>query len=151
MTKSLVAFRLAAMIVASCVAGSAWSAAYRCQADGKTIYSDKPCNVGRQSGVAIDTSGPSAEDRAAAAARLRNDKATVEAMQRDREKRERPEPVASRAGSDRAKQLNACTKLAVRARRAHEDYVAAGPREQPKKRMRMLRAEEDYASFCKKR
>ena len=151
MTKSRIAFRLAAIIVTSCVVGSAWPAAYRCEADGKTIYSDKPCNIGRQSEVAVDASGPSIEDRAAAAARLRHDKATADAMQRDREKRERIEGVSTRAGSDRSKQLNACTKLAVRARRAHEDYDAAGPREQSKKRVRRLRAEEDYAALCKKR
>ncbi|MGI9024864.1 MAG: DUF4124 domain-containing protein [Burkholderiaceae bacterium] len=154
MTKSCIAFMLAAFVVASCVVGSSWSAAYRCEADGRTIYSDKPCSAGQQSEVAIDASGPSAEDRATAAARLRSDKATAKALQRDREKRERgerTERVSTRAGSDRAKEVNACTKLAVRARRAHEDYNAAGPREQAKKRVRMMRAEEDYAALCKKR
>ena len=151
MTKSRVAFRLAVAIVGSCIAGSAWSAAYRCEVDGKTIYSDKPCGIGRQSEVAIDTQGPSAEDRAAAAARLRSDKGEANAMQRDREKREQVERVAVRAGSDRSKQGYACAKLAVRAKRAHEDYDTAGPREQAKKRVRMRRADEDYAALCKKR
>ncbi len=151
MTKSPNAMKLAFAITASCAVGCAWSAAYRCEADGKTVYSDKPCNAGRQSEVAIDASGPSAADRAAAAARLRSDKAAADAMQRDREKRERAERVPVRAVSDRSKEVGSCRKLAVRARRAHEDYDAAALREQPKKRTRMLRADEDYATLCKKR
>ena len=151
MTKSLLALKVAVVVVMACEVGSARSAAYRCEADGKIIYSDQPCSAGRQSEVAVDAPGPSAEDRAAAAARLRNDKAAAVAMERDREKRERVEHVSARAGSDRSKQFNACTKLAVRARRAHEDYNLAGPREQAKKRVRMLRADEDYAALCKKR
>lgn len=151
MTKWPVVFKLAIAVVTACVASSAWSAAYRCEVDGKTIYSDRPCNIGRQSEVAIDSQGPSVEDRAAAAARLRSDKATAEAMQRDREKREHADRIAIRAGPDRSKQVAACAKLAVRAKRAREDYDTAGPREQSKKRVRMLRADEDYASFCKKR
>jgi hypothetical protein len=138
-------------IAASCASGSAWSAAYRCEVDGKTVYGDKPCVTGRQSEVAIDDNRPNAEDRAAAAARLRSDKAAADAMQRDREKRERVERVPARAVSERSKEVNACAKLAVRARRAHEDYDTAGPRDQPKKRIRMLRADEDYATLCKKR
>ncbi len=154
MTTSHVAIKLAVAVVTWCAVNSAWPAAYRCEVDGKTIYSDRPCNIGRQSEVTIDAVGPGAEDRAAAAARLRNDKATAASLQRDREKRERDERferVASRAGFERSRQLNACTKLAVRAKRAHEDYDTAGPRDQPKKRVRMLRADEDYAALCKKR
>ena len=151
MIKSRVAFGVAIAVVACCATGSAWSAGYRCEVDGKTIYKDEPCVAGRQSEILIFDKGPSANDRAAAAERLRNDKAAAEAMQRDREKRERLERVATRPGSDRSRQVNACAKLAVRAKRAHEDHDAAGPREQARKRVRMLRADEDYAAVCKKR
>ncbi len=151
MTKPSGAFRLTVAVVAWCAIGSAWSETFRCEADGKTIYKDEPCVAGRQSEIQIFDKGPSAADRAAAAARLRSDKAEAIAMQRDREKREQVERVAVRAGSDRGKQGYACAKLAVRAKRAHEDYDAAGPREQAKKRVRMLRSDEDYAALCKKR
>lgn len=155
MTKPRAALDFWLAVIASCaIAGTATAAsaaAYRCEVDGKTLYSDKPCGAGKQSDVAIDTEGPSAADRAAAAARLRSDKAEADAMQRNREKRERIEPVSTRAVSERSKQVNACGKLAVRAKRAHEDYDIAGPREQIKKRVRMLRADEDYAALCKKR
>ena len=148
MTKLHGVLKLAAAIVMACAMSSACSAAYRCEVDGRTIYSDKPCRVGRQSEVAVDIQGPSATDRAAAAARLRNDKAEANAMQHEREKREQ---VAVRTSLDRRREVNACPKLAIRAKRAHEDYATAGPREQTKKRVRMLRADEDYAALCKKR
>ena len=151
MQKSRVAVALAAAVLMSCAASGAWSAAYRCEIGGKTTYSDKPCNVGRQSEVAIDSEGPSAADRAAAAARLRSDKAAADAMQRDRESRERVDRLPIRGGLDRGREVNACAKLAVRAKRAHEDYNVATPRDQAKKRVRMLRADEDYAALCKKR
>ncbi len=155
MVKRCVVLNSLLAIIASCAvvtpAIAASAAAYRCEVDGKTLYSDKPCGVGKQAEVAIDTEGPSAADRAAAAARLRNDKAAADAMQRDREKRERIEPVSRRTVSERSKQRDACTKLAVRARRAHEDYDAVAPREQARKRVRMLRADEDFAALCKKR
>lgn len=134
-----------------CAMTAAWPAAYRCEVDGKTLYGDQPCNTGRQSEVAIDSQGPSAADRAAAAQRLRSDKAAAAVMQREREKRERVERVPGRAASERNKEVRACAKLAVRARRAREDYDATGPGDRPKKRIRMLRAEEDYAAQCKKR
>ncbi len=148
MMKSRVTFRLAVAVVAWCVIGNAWSETFRCEADGKTIYKDEPCVAGRQSQILIFDKGPSAEDRAAAAARLRDDKAESSAMQHEREKREQ---VAFRADPDRRREVNACAKLAVRAKRAHEDYGTAGLREQAKKRVRMLRADEDYAALCKKR
>ena len=151
MQKSRVTVALAASVLMSCAASGAWSAAYRCEIGGKITYSDKPCNGGRQSEVAIDSEGPSAADRAAAAARLRSDKGTADAMQRDREKRERIDPVPVRAGLDRNRHINACGKLAVRAKRAHQDFDAAAARDQAKKRVRMLRADEDFAALCKKR
>lgn len=148
---AMMAMTVAMTVAMTTATTAAWAAAYRCEVDGKTFYGDQPCNVGRQSEVAVDSQGPSAADRAAAAARLRNDKAAATVMQREREKRERVERVPTRAGSEYGKQVRACTKLAVRARRAHEDYAAAGPRDQPKKRVRMLRAEEDHAMLCSKR
>ena len=148
MMKSRVAFRLAVAVVAWCAIGNAWAETYRCEANGKIIYKDEPCVAGRQSEILIFDKGPSAEDRTAAAARLRNDKAEANTMQHEREKREQ---VAFRAGPDRRREVNACAKLAVRARRAHEDYDTAGLREQAKRRVRMLRADEDYAALCKKR
>lgn len=149
MARAHIPIKLSAAAVAWCALAAAWPATYRCEVDGKTSYGDQPCSVGRQSEVATASPQPSAADRAAAATRLRNDKSAAAAMQRDREKRERADLVPGHAASEYRKRVRACTKLAVRARRAREDYEAAGLREQPKKRVRMLRAEEDRAMLCK--
>jgi hypothetical protein len=46
--------------------------------------------------------------------------------------------------------MQACAKLARRARTAHDDFDLAGPRDQAKARVRMRRTDEDYAALCKR-
>ncbi len=133
-----------------CVA-AATGTTYKCQVDGRTVYGDVPCAVGRQSEVPIDATPPLPADRASAAARARDEKKALDGLERDRARRERIEPVSTRAGSDRDKQVKGCAKLTLRAKRAHEDYDRAAGKDRSKAELRMRRADEDFASFCRKR
>jgi hypothetical protein len=137
-----------------CAVGfSAQAETYRCEADGRVAYSDKPCAAGRQSTISAEDPVDPA-DRAAAAARLRNDKATIaqldRAREREREQDLRAAALAKKRDSDLGKHMQACAKLARRARTAHDDFDLAGPRDQAKARVRMRRTDEDYAALCKR-
>jgi hypothetical protein len=132
---------------------SAHATTYRCEIDGRTLYSDVPCSVGRQAMVSTDDRVSEA-DRAAAAARLRSDKATLSQVERDRA-RERMEELHiaeldRRRALDAAKRGQTCANLARRARNAHDTFDLAGPRDQAKARLKMQRADEDYAARCRR-
>ena len=146
-TVSVIAITSAIAIAAMLVAAPTSAATYRCDADGRTTYGDRPCTTGRQSDVAIDPATPTAADRAAAAARLRSDRAAVAALERERD---RPGPTTRRVGADRNKQVDACKRLTLRAKRAHEDLDQASLKEQASRRVRSRRADEDLATFCKR-
>jgi hypothetical protein len=139
--------------VATCVfAVNAQATNYRCEIDGRVSYSDKPCAAGTQSTVASEVPVDPA-DRAAAAERLRRDQANLSQIDRDRE-RERQQDLralalARKRDSDIARNAQSCTKLAHRARNAHDAFDLAGPADQAKARLKMQRADQDFAALCK--
>jgi hypothetical protein len=141
------------MFVALGLSTPALSATFRCEVDGRVTYGDLPCAAGRQSEVA-PTRAPRPQDHADALARQKADKASLTAIERqqatDEKTRARIAMAAARGGSDRAKHAEACARLAVRARRAHEDVDLAGPRDQAKARVKEARAAEDYAALCRR-
>ncbi len=148
---------LAALAFASTVAvcpGASPAAAltaYKCVVDDRVLYSDRPCNVGQQSTHAFDSHEPLPADRAAADARLRDDQRAAAALQRERLKREEVVPLSRRIEAERARKASICSRLALRARRAREDYEDAGSRDRSQKQVRSRRAEEDRAAACSKR
>jgi hypothetical protein len=145
---------VASLALMLCAVGfSAQAETYRCEIDGRVTYSDKPCAAGKQSTIAADDP-VDPTDRAAAAARLRTDKAAIaqldRAREREREQDLRAAALAKKRDSDVGKHMQACAKLARRARTAHDDFDLAGPRDQAKAHIRMQRADEDYAALCKR-
>ncbi len=153
------------MAPARCARSSAWAAlllacaqsaaatTYRCEVDGRVTYGDRPCAVGTQ--ATVTTADPvEPADRAAAAARLRQDQAAVAKAERDRERERqqdlRAATLARQRDSDIAKHSRACAKLFRRARDAHDAFDLAGPRDQPKARLKAQRADQDFAALCKR-
>ncbi len=130
----------------------ALATSYRCDVDGRVTYSDKPCTAGSQSTVATDDPVDAA-DRAAALERRRQDQATLAQYARDRQKERQQDlqaaALAKKRRSDIVKDAQGCRTLARRARNAHDAYDIAGPRDQPKARMKMEHADEDYAALCR--
>ena len=135
--------------------GIAGATAYRCDDAGRVTYTNLPCPSGRQTELRETARAPSAEDRAAAVDRARADQSRLAAIERRREEERRQDQRAAaltaRRGVDRGKQKDACPRLALRARRAHEDVETAGPRDQATKRVRARRADDDYAALCRRR
>ena len=145
MRTACLAWLLVALVPGS---GIAASPTYRCDAGGAITYSDKPCTAGRQIAVDVAMEGPNAADRTAAAQRLRDDKATIEAIERERLERNRRTFGPDRRVRRPPKPPHACDKLALRVARAREDLQSAPQPQQESKRVKVRRAEEDYAS-CK--
>ena len=140
-----------AMFGACIACGIAGATSYRCEEAGRVTYSDLPCASGRQTPLVGGSSQPTAEDRAAAADRQRSDAAALAQLTRERREDERAAALAARRGDDRHDSMRSCAKLATAARRAHDDFDVAGPRQQPKARLRVQRADEDYAALCKRK
>jgi hypothetical protein len=142
-------------LAALMVCGAAQATSYRCDDGGRITYSNLPCTSGRQTELADRDGAPSAADRAAAEARHRANQAQLDAnaraLEREGRQNEKAAALASRRNAAHGKEAAACAKLALRAKRAREDYDTAGPRDQPAKRVRMRRAEDDYTSACRKR
>jgi len=140
-----------ALIAALAACGVAGATSYRCEDAGQVTYSNLPCPSGRQTTIEADGGTPKADDVAAAAARRRADAAKLAELTRERKEDERAAALAAKRGNDRGDPMRSCAKLAKAAQRAHDDYDIAGPRQQPKARIRMQRADEDYAALCKKK
>jgi len=139
----------AALLV--CTLG-ATAATFRCEADGRVIYSDKPCVGGKQE--TVETTDPvDPADRVSAAERRRRDQAQLTQFDRDhaRERQQdlRALALARKHDTEVAKRTTACSKLARRARNAHDDFDIAGPNQQPKARLKMQHADEDFSALCK--
>jgi hypothetical protein len=139
------------IIGALSVSGIAGATSYRCDDAGHVTYSNAPCTSGKQSEVGGDAPAPSAADRSAAAARQRADAARLSELTHERKEDERAAALAARRGKDRGDSMRSCARLAKDAQRAHDDYDIAGPRQQPKARIRMQRADEAYAALCKRK
>ncbi len=133
----------------------AQATAYRCDDAGRVTYTNLPCPSGKQTELKDRAAAPTAEDLAAAQRRQRADQAKLDAIGRDRatelKQDQQAAALAARRNVGFGKQADACTKLALKVKRAHEDYDAAGPRDQPARRVRLRRAEDDYAALCRKR
>ncbi len=143
------ALLVAAMLLA---ASAARADSYRCDVGGRVTYSDRPCAAGSQ--TTVETDDPvSATDRGAAAARAREDAATLARYERDRQRERqqdlRAAALARKRRSDVVKDAQGCRTLARKVRNAQDAYDVAGPRDQPKARLKLQRAEEDYAALCR--
>ncbi len=134
------------------LSASAAAANYRCDVDGRVLYSDRPCASGAQSTVRSDDPVDPA-DRAAALDRARQDRTALAQAERDRQREVQQDlkaaALARKRHSDVTKDAQACRTLARRARDAHDAYDIAGPRDQPKARLKMQHADADYAALCK--
>ena len=139
------------LVGALSVSGVADATSYRCEDAGHVTYSDLPCGSGKQTEVVDRATAPSAEDRAAAAARQRADAAKLGELTRERKQDERAAALAARRGNDRGNSMRSCARLAKDARRAHDDYDVANPAQRPKARIRMQRADEDFAALCRRK
>ena len=121
-------------------------AAYKCQAGGKTTYSDAPCPGGK----VIDVSDPAS---ASEATKIRQQTAQenkkVKQLESARHKREAiDEREQQRVAHSYAARKHKCASLAQRQGWAHEDAAKAVGKAAAKAKLRARRADEKFQLAC---
>lgn len=141
-------FMKTAMLVAGlCVLAQAAGAqtVYKCTVDGKVSYGEQPCTTGKTTELAV----PPAPDSTAAAALLKEEKAKLAALQKERarvdagEERER-QRTARAAATTRAK----CERLRLQVKWAEEDAARADKQTSERARLKARRQAEELAVQC---
>ena len=136
------------LLATSGIAGAA--GAYRCEIDGKVIYSDAPCSAGKQTEIATPA-GPSSADRAEALRRQKADAANAHVMQTQRERKEKKDDaVRKKDDAEHARHARSCAKLAAKIKLGRAELYPAGRRQLATRQTRLHHAEEDYAATCGK-
>jgi sRNA-binding protein len=132
-------------------AGSTASAAYRCEANGRVIYSDAPCPGGRQVDLNL-TPGGSLSEKEAGKSReqLKQNKKELERLRKERHKREAvEEKEQKKAAREQAKKRKRCDNLAMRKKWAEDDARASVGKASERARLKASRLAEQYAMECR--
>lgn len=122
-------------------------AIYKCESNGKVIYSDAPCAGGK----ALDISNVSPTDAAAAKRQLAQEQSKLRKIEGERLKREAiEEKERQRIARDNEAKQRRCTGLAQRKKWADEDAAAATGKASEKARRKANRATEQFEATCGK-
>jgi hypothetical protein len=123
-------------------------AVYKCEAAGKTVYSDVPCAESVQSSKEIRLT-PDGGDSTDAQQRLQQDKKELQRLESARKKQEEADEKA-RQRARKAQQKNAkkCSELALHLKWAKEDAEQATGRSREKAQRNLRRSEEKYQLSC---
>jgi hypothetical protein len=124
-------------------------AAYKCESDGKTTYSDIPCPSGKQ----IEISGKSTIDEQnaeRAKQQVKQERAELARLEKERHKREAAEEKQTRiAARNAATKANRCATLAQRVKWSEEDAAHTAGKSAEKAKRKARRAAESYELQCK--
>jgi vacuolar-type H+-ATPase subunit I/STV1 len=124
-------------------------AVYKCEAGGKTSYSDTPCAGG--SVVATAKLTPAAIESARAEQKQAQQKEEARRLERERQGREAAEERQQRQDARaRAARQKKCAALALRTKWAEEDAAKANPKAAPKAVHNARRAAEKHQLECGK-
>ncbi len=127
-------------------------AAYKCEANGKTTYSDEPCPGGKQVDLKNTPGGSiSDEDRKRATRQSAHDKAELKRLEKEREKRDAAaEKEQKKSAKEQKQQTKKCTKLSMRKKWAEDDAAASMGKSSEKAKRRAHRLAEQYVIECRK-
>lgn len=127
-----------------CLASPAW-AIFKCDSGGRTIYTDTPCDGGKE--LKVDATVP--DDAAAASRQAAQEKRQLKTLERERYKREaadeRALKKASREGAARHKK---CAAHALRQKHAREDVARTTGLANEKAKRKAQRITEAYEAEC---
>jgi hypothetical protein len=129
----------------------AFAAAYKCQSNGKTVYSDAPC----PDGDAVDlknTPGGTVSDAQVkqSTQQAAHNKAELKRLEKDRHKREAAEEKEQKkASKEQAAKRKKCASLAMKKKWAEDDAAASVGKKSDKARTKARRLAEQYALECK--
>jgi type IV secretory pathway VirB10-like protein len=140
--------RHALVLLTIALVASPAMAVFKCEAAGKTVYSDAPCQTSASRMKEIEIQPPAAES-SEARQRLQQEKKELERLQSVRRKQEAADQKAMqrqrRAAAARKKK---CDAQALRLKWVREDAQQAMGRSREKLQQKLRRAEESYRLSC---
>lgn len=120
--------RTAIIATILCVATTtATAGVYRCERNGKTVFSDKPCGTAAEE-IEVETYTPSAEDAAHTKARRQETAEYLEAKEKERERTQLRRKIASLRGDIKGYEANMDAELAAlrnKKKRANNNLAGA--------------------------
>jgi len=124
-------------------------AVFKCEFEGKTSYSDAPCNAGKA--INLQVAHPNESEFAEAKKQATREKIEARDLEYARRKRENAEEkVQARIAKADAARRKKCQSLAMRRKWSEEDAAAASGKSFDKARRRAQRKAEQYEAECGK-
>ncbi len=121
-------------------------AIYKCEADGRTAYSDTPCPGGQVLGIAP---APSAADLVRSEKQAARDRARIKQSENEKRKLEaQEEKERQRAAHVAAAHRKRCSLLERRKSYAEEDAASAKGKSVARAKLRARRVEEKFEEEC---
>ena len=136
-----------AMLALFALSAPAW-AVYKCEAGGKTVYSDTPCRdvSAHEQEMRL---APTAGDPQDTQQRLQQEKKELQRLESARRKQEAADDKArQRARKAQQARDKKCKELALRVKWAREDADSAAGRSREKAQRNLRRAEEKQRLAC---
>lgn len=140
-------YSILSMLALLALSSPAW-AVYKCEAAGKTVYSDAPCHdIGaHEQKIRLAPTGADPQD---AQLRLQQDKKELQRLENARRKQEAADEKAQqRARKTQQAHAKKCGELALRVKWAREDADSASGRTRDKAQRTLRRAEEKQRLAC---
>jgi hypothetical protein len=126
-------------------------AAYKCEINGKTTYSDEPCPGGKQIDLKNTPGGSiSDEDRQRALKQSAHDKAELARLEKENDKRDAARAKEQKkTGAAQDKMRKKCANLTMRKKWAEDDAAASVGKSSEKAKKKARRLAEQYVVECK--
>jgi hypothetical protein len=140
-------YSILTMLMLLMLSSPAW-AVYKCEAGGKTVYSDAPCrDIGaHEQEIRL---APTGGDPLDAQQRLQQDKNELQRLENARRKQEAADEKAElRARKVRQARAKKCGELALQVKWAREDANNASIKTRDKAQRKLRRAEEKQRLSC---
>jgi hypothetical protein len=124
--------------------------AFKCQENGRTIFSQHPCKSGTSTAIDIKTIAPSAEEQLAAQKAHKQRISAIGKLEKTRERDDaRHEAISRRAANKAAAARKRCDAQQLQAKWAKEDLKNTQPKGEMKAQQKLKRAQERADFICK--
>lgn len=124
--------------------------AFKCQENGKTIFSQHPCKTGISTAIDIKTIAPSAEDQIAAQKAHKQRMSAIGKLEKTRERDDaKHEAINRRLANKAAAARKRCEAQQLQTKWAKEDLKNTQPKGEMKAQQKLKRAQERADLVCK--
>ncbi len=124
--------------------------AFKCQENGKTIFSQHPCKSGTSTAIDIKTIAPSADEQLAAQKAHKQRISAIGKLEKTRERDDaKHEAISRRAVNKAAAARKRCEAQQLQTKWAKEDLKNTQPKGEMKAQQKLKRAQERADFVCK--